>query len=689
METIRSERRQLVIGLWPAIRWVAITIWIAAFGPCHSVSNAQVSPGYQVTVVHATTERVEGSAFDPAQPEGSKLVVELFRSPIEANPFPLDAATADMEGPDNGQRAATVGFRFTVAGKGLKAGDNVLIRAYSPDRSRFTTSGTIAIGSADQTATQDAVSHDYQVTISRATPERIVGSAFDPGDPEGPKLAVELFRVPFDPNLGPMDAASADMSDPQFIGSSLGSVGFSFYVAGKGLRVGDEVLVRAYSPDRSRFRTSGIATVQASTDAPAAPPSAAPAAPPSAAPTAASSPTAPAPWVSPATQSCREGPIWQRIVNRQYPSVFQAWTSAESINDNVTGQKSAISGNDEQWLAKHDLIWHSPTFFGLEWNNSHALLATDFTAASKSAFQAKLARLRGYNPNMTILAEIRFHDAWNEDLPEDSPWWAKDSGGKRIVAWQQGAKVLYSLDYGSQQLLQQIALQAKAATEAGFDGVFLDWWNWPQQNEKELLKAIRDNMDPCKLVIVNSGNQVLNEYPYPDIDQKPLINGLFMEGFGDPTWGQSWTDWRTVANNLTWAEANLRPPHIVAVEGVYTWDNPLKRADYKRMRWVTTLQLTHSDGFVLFGDANGLTVDHMHDLYPFWTDKSLGKLSGQKVSRDDGAFSRDYEKGTAVFNPPDNKAVTVQFAEERASAATGRRSTRFELDAGDGDLYIK
>ena len=103
----------------------------------------------------------------------------------------------------------------------------------------------------------------------------------------------------------------------------------------------------------------------------------------------------------------------------------------------------------------------------------------------------------------------------------------------------------------------------------------------------------------------------------------------------------------------------------------------------------TTLSLVLSDGYCLFSDPNPLpTPDHLHNWYPFW-ERRLGKAMERGVARPDGAMSREFAQGTAVYNPMGNKAVTIRFDEPRTSKTTGTRARLHTLEACDGDLFLK
>ena len=64
-----------------------------------------------------------------------------------------------------------------------------------------------------------------------------------------------------------------------------------------------------------------------------------------------------------------ERSVTERIKGRTFPSVFQAWSPAQNVRD-----ESPL-----HTVARHDLLWHGPQFFGLRWNNKYTGLADGFT----------------------------------------------------------------------------------------------------------------------------------------------------------------------------------------------------------------------------------------------------------------------------------------------------------------------
>ena len=107
------------------------------------------------------------------------------------------------------------------------------------------------------------------------------------------------------------------------------------------------------------------------------------------------------------------------------------------------------------------------------------------------------------------------------------------------------------------------------------------------------------------------------------------------------------------------------------------------------MRATTTLSLTLSDGYCLFSDPNPLpTPDHLHDWYRFWG-RSLGRPKVKGERKLDGSIQRKFDRGLAVYNPPGNKPVTIDFTTPHTAASSRKTAMTFTVPAGDGDLFLK
>nr|WP_309688408.1 hypothetical protein [Armatimonas sp.] len=363
-----------------------------------------------------------------------------------------------------------------------------------------------------------------------------------------------------------------------------------------------------------------------------------------------------------------EKPLARRIADRGFPSVFQAWSPA----DEPKGVPAEVM------LARHDLIFHGPDFFGLRWNKQPTGLADGFTPESIEAAKKRRAELLTRNPNTVLIAEIRYRDAHTSYLPEDHAWWKRDKTGKRLPGWEEGGYFL--LDFANPAFRAQVAAQAKAAVASGaLDGVMLDWWI-DDDERLALAKSVREAIGPSALILANA-----NDRQTPRT--APFINGFFMECYRSKTPG----DWRRIAQTLEWAEKNLRQPRINCVESWYQ----KSRDDRPLMRLVSTLTLCLSDGYCLFSDPNDLpTPDHRHRWYDFWN-KSLGKPleRGTPLGMAEKAhplgWYRDFDKGRVVCVLPDAKPFEIQLDVPHKSAATGKISKTHTVPPGDGDLLLR
>lgn len=352
--------------------------------------------------------------------------------------------------------------------------------------------------------------------------------------------------------------------------------------------------------------------------------------------------------------------IRDRVSDRTFPSIFQAWNAAE------------IPG-EEKWTsaARHDIVFHAPDFFELGWDKRFPGLATSFSPESIAAAQSIRRRLIERNPNIVLLAELRYRDAHRSHLPDGHPWWMTKNG-KPIVGWEEGGYFL--IDYTQPALRDQIAKQAKALINTGVvDGIMLDWWD-DDDDRISLLQNIRKAIGNDALILVNANDRKVPR-------SAKLINGLFMECYKTA----SPDDWKRTTETLVWAEANVRQPRINCLE---TWYQNSRR-DVALMRATTTLALTMSDGYCLFSDPNPLpTPDHLHDWYPFW-DCELGKPLEKGRSMRDGSFQRRFTNGLVVHNPPGNRQVDIVFDRLSKAVSTGALNKRFTVSPGDGDIFLR
>ena len=358
----------------------------------------------------------------------------------------------------------------------------------------------------------------------------------------------------------------------------------------------------------------------------------------------------------------QEKSVEARIADRSFPSVFQAWNPADNL-----GEEDEIVT-----AARHDLIFHGAGFFGLTWANDNPGLAVAFKDGSMEQGLKKRRALLKLNPNIILVMEIRYRDAKRGFLPENHEWWKRDKNGKLVRGWEEGGYI--QLDFSNPDYRAHVAQRAAAAVNSGVvDGIMLDWWH-DDADHLSLVKALRNRIGNEALILVNANDRTTPK-------TAPFINGYFMECYRSRTV----EDWKRIAETLTWAEKNLRPPRINCLE---TWYRT-SRADENLMRATTALSLVLSDGYCLFSDPNPLdTPDHLHNWYPFW-ERTLGRALAPCVTRSDGAITREFTQGTAVYNPMGNKTATITFQEMRISRATGKRGFVHTVGVCDGDLFLE
>jgi hypothetical protein len=382
---------------------------------------------------------------------------------------------------------------------------------------------------------------------------------------------------------------------------------------------------------------------------------------------------------TPVTSDGGADTVAARIAARGFPSIFEAWSPVENLQQ-PGGSPVPLSSKESPAasIARHDLYWGGWQQLGLRLadGSGHPLLAPLFTPESIQVALRNRAALRATNPNIVILSEVHYHAALPNYLPADSPFW-KRNGQNSAVGKSYGTQ---PLDLGNPQLQDKIAALCAALVKTGvYDGCMLDGWHddTDTADRLSLIRKMRSAVGEQAILLGNVNQRLPSR-------TAGYLNGMYMEGL----YSGFFPDWHLAAANLIWGEKNLHPPAIIALEGWWTRG----RDQYPLMRQLTTLSLVFSNGYVLFSDPNELpTPDHLHDWYSFWN-KSLGKATGALAVLDhpdlSGAYTRQFENGAAVFNPPSNHAVTVNFAAPRRSATSATTARSFTVPPGDGDLFL-
>ena len=395
-------------------------------------------------------------------------------------------------------------------------------------------------------------------------------------------------------------------------------------------------------------------------------------------------------------------PVPERIQNRTFPSLtfdfhsliyntkpvrwLNEWDDPDNYHDVAT---------------KHDMHYYTHRL-GLRWALTPTAPTQALSTQLAGNIEEVLERYKKYdkNPNMLFIPAIVLHgySLDDDDILSDSDLWLRDANGQLIKREELPA------DYKPQGVLailnpkvQQLVIdRAVAVADCGFfDGVLFDSWDGYHQYYYgkyfnidgevviqayiNILKGIRERVRDDFLILVNRNWRKSPRYA-------EWINGSFMETGPDRRDGYSYERLRGIEETLSWNEKYLREPRINVLFGKGI-EEPIDSPDNLRwMRVITTLSLTHSDGYSVFVtlDPGGIM---WHDFY----DAHLGRPVGEKAqpyNNRSGIFIREFTKGWAVYNRS-GRPQTISLPIEVTGAHSGLRDTEHVLADLDGEIYLK
>ena len=418
--------------------------------------------------------------------------------------------------------------------------------------------------------------------------------------------------------------------------------------------------------------------------------------------------------------------IHEKIETRSFPSIFGAWGGILVNRPELTYA---------EMNAYHDLFW-SPSF-GLRFEiiDGQVQLEGDWVEAKR-----QWDELLEINPNMVFILQINIRGAspksWHlKGLYKDDFPWLRSSDGSQVLGSPPEQYVDLLIDFIHPKAQEIIIGQAVAVAKSGlWDGIIFDFWTEKgvvlggyrtheeeRQARIEILKGIRAGVRDDFLILVN-GSPTENTAPY--------INGIFMETFraGRKIKNYNYEGLEELGNHLLWAEEILREPRIncFEAEGIGS-ELPTSRNNLRDMRLLTTLSLTHSDGYVsytmgvqwdekhphddAFLNYQGAafhrnpqywirhreqhdTLYHLHHHEHYWNDfwsADLGRPIGEKAQTykgREGLFIREFTNGWAVHNRSGTEQ-TIILPNQATGIASGIRKRRHTLPDLDGEIYLK
>ena len=398
-------------------------------------------------------------------------------------------------------------------------------------------------------------------------------------------------------------------------------------------------------------------------------------------------------------------PVRERIQNRNFPSIF-AW-----------GGSAALIGLDhltpDQRIAHHDL--DLGVGFVVGWDQT----PTEPAEGLGTSLAGDLSRSRethqkhlDLNPNIIILYTVSWRSYFTDEiLPPGSDFWLRDENGE-IVRSLAGSPWLDILKPKVQDL---IAKRIIAVERCGlYDGMLLDQFDnvgWGEhiygvtsteiiQATQNILRSARSQVREDFLILVNAGRTKVTRYT-------EYVNGTFMESGSDHAYlagmpgGFTHEGLTQIESTLLWSEENLRSPQTNCLEGEGIPAEPPDSPENRRwMRVITTLSLTHSDGYVMYttGTAALRFSDnlypwgpaHEHIWYSFW-DADLGRPIGpqaQPYQNIPGLFIREFTNGWAVYNRS-GQAQTISLPQSATGVSSRKSGTTHLLPDLDGEIYLK
>ena len=381
-------------------------------------------------------------------------------------------------------------------------------------------------------------------------------------------------------------------------------------------------------------------------------------------------------------------PVRERIENRSFPSVVQAWAGVVGLDHLTSDQRSAL----------HDLHWGPFFWITSRWDTTRTEptygVATSLTVKNASEVRQ---RWLTQNPNMVLLAHVLVHNHVSpEAFPSESDFWLRDAQGQ-IVQNDAGE---YLIDFLKPKVQDLLIKRIIAVERCGFyDGVFLDGFflngtgfvgnRFHTATDEEImtateniLRSVRSKVRDDFLILVNANRSKATRYA-------AYVNGTFMETLRDNDSGYTHKGLTEIESTLIWSEQSFRSPQINCVEGHgMTIEPPDGPNNLRWMRLFTTMSLTLSDGYVLYtmGDT------HQHIWFDFW-DANLGRPVAPKTQNYqdiEGLFIREFTNGWAVYNRS-GQAQTITLSSSASSVSdrgNNAASLTHQLPDLDGEIYL-
>ena len=385
-------------------------------------------------------------------------------------------------------------------------------------------------------------------------------------------------------------------------------------------------------------------------------------------------------------------PVKERIENREYPSVFVGYSFTFRNKMDVSPLEQILLTDLSFNISPLEPLSHLD--FG------ETALGMARMGDIINAKQQHAAVLRE-NPNRIFLVEIAYFDGRRFGFTEDSPYWLRNSDGTIARRqWTRDAQgKVYSeplVDFTQSEVQEMIIAQAVAVAKCGlYDGISLNRWHrdledyFPEDVEMaardKILHGIRATVPEDFLITVTTKEKIPR--------WKEYINGVYVKT--SPTEGSAFYTaqaYRAYEEMLQWSEAHLREPQLTLLRGeVKAYMDPMSSIAQRQMRALTTLSLTHSDGYILMSGTMPKPEGIWYDFFDAPLGQPVGgdETKGQLHRGRNGLFIREFTNGWAVYNRS-GKAQEIEFPQDVSGWSSGVENQRWHTLADlDGEIFVK
>ncbi len=306
--------------------------------------------------------------------------------------------------------------------------------------------------------------------------------------------------------------------------------------------------------------------------------------------------------------------------------------------------------------------------------------------------------LKSANPEVILLAGLSVNFTWDNadwltflltvsNYGRDTPlaltedMFLHHPGGERCAfGWASeswGQEEIYAMDPGNQEWVQLITgFYKNVLAQTQHDGIIIDMvlekslfpnaisdHDWVEST-KSIMAGIKKLNTSNKLVVLNAGRNLSEIDAYGE-----FMDGFVMENF----MGEQLES--TFEEGLQAAESGY-----AVIYDVDTDDTG--QQDLSKMRLGLVLSLLNDNTYFTYDFG---PRDHGQAWWFDEYDVALGQPRGPYYP-DGDAYCREFENGIIVAAP--HSPATITLESEHIDVTTGDRATTFQVQAGDGRIYV-